>query len=427
MALTKVTYAMIEGAVINPDDYGSLADAITAAIAQNNVVGLLADTTVRVPTDAATLQIAFDRVTPLSAQTQIDVVIQTGHQPASGVSVSNGDYSQWQVSSVDPTVTLALSFTGRFINCNNGMAPTLNTYVIGHSGVDRIYSMFGSTGKVNANCGGEGTSGRILYGNAATIQAADTIWKNFGDSVYFSAGSSVQLSSALLEGATVTSNGALTCSRGSSIEAQGITIKDCWFAVECKRAGSSINMHDATIENIGRLGIRATRGGNVSFDGGTITDLAPAVDGAGIESFSSMISAQLGVSVSFTSAAPSGEGYGVRAAAGGVVACAGITIVNARTGIYADNGGRADASNCVIDGATEIGAQARQGSSVNVNGGTVINSGTNDLRVTEGAIIAANLCTTTNGVGAPNVIDTNLDGFGGLNSVGTNGRGIIFG
>jgi len=425
MALTKVTYAMIEGAVINPDDYGSLADAITAAIAQNNVVGLLADTTVRVPTDAATLQIAFDRVTPLSAQTQIDVVIQTGHQPASGVSVSNGDYSQWQVSSVDPTVTLALSFTGRFINADNALAPTLNTYVIGHSGVDRIYSMFGSTGKVNANCGGEGTSGRILYGNASTIQAADTIWKNFGDSVYFSAGSSVQLGNALLEGATVTVNGALTASRGSAVEAQGITIKDCFFAVECKRAGSSINMHNGVIENIGRIGIRASRGAAVSFDGGTITDLAPAVDGAGIEAYAAIVSAQEGVSISYTSAPPN-TNYAVRASSAGFVACSNITLTTPGVGLYATDCSRIGAQAANITNAVSFGVQARQGSSINVDSATVTGSGTNDLRVTEGAIIAATNCTTTNGVGTPNVIDTNLNGFGGLNAFGTSGRGIIF-
>lgn len=407
-------------------DYTSLQAAISAAITSNSVVSISADITVRVPTDAATLQIAFDRLSPTNRQAKITVQIDSGHQPESGVTLANGDFGQWEISSVDATVTLAPGFVGRFVNCTNGVAPVLNTYIIGHAGVERIYSLFGATGKVMPTKGGQNTYGRILYGNAATIDASGSVWKNHGDSIYFSAGSSVQLGNALIDGATVTANGALVASRGSAVEAQGITIKNCEFAVECKRAGSSINMHGSTLDNISRIGIRASRGAAVSCEGLAITNLGPSIRGSGLEAYAATISAVENVTITYSSPPVSDGGYAVRASNGGLVACPEIVIVNARTAIYAAQGGRIDASGCVVNGATSYGVISRQGSHVNVIGGSVKTSGGNDLRVTEGAIISANGCSTTNGVGTPNVIDTNLNGFGGLNAFGASGRGIIF-
>jgi hypothetical protein len=229
----------------------------------------------------------------------------------------------------------------------------------------------------------------------------------------------------LLDGATVTVNGALVASRGSAIEAQGIIIKNCWFAVECKRAGSSINMHEGTLDTIGRLGIRASRGASVSFSEGTIVNLAPHATGAALEAYTATIEAGEGVTISYVSAPPIGN-YAVRASDGGLINCSTITITLAQVGLYATNGGRIAASSATITNAASFGAQARQGSTINVSDATITGSGLDDLRVTEGAIISASSCTTTNGVGTPNVIDTNLDGLGGLNAFGTSGRGIIF-
>jgi hypothetical protein len=246
MALTKVTYAMIEGAVINPDDYGSLADAITAAIAQNNVVGLLADTTVRVPTDAATLQIAFDRITPLSAQTQIDVVIQTGHQPASGVSVSNGDYSQWKISSIDAEVTLASSFTGvNFIYGSNAIMPTLNCLVNANTKCDNgYYADKGSSGVVSANCGVKYVNQTGLYAdNGSKVAARSSIF------TYAS------------QGAGATASGILAW--GSQIDAQESDVSNSGYYGAQAAAAGTLNFRQGIADNCVRHGVRATNGGLV--------------------------------------------------------------------------------------------------------------------------------------------------------------------
>ena len=390
--------------------------------------GIMEDKTAYIPSDYGTLQEAIDDLSKLRVTqgVTISLVVEDGHEPESGISVSDGDYARFFVQSASASGNVVLSslFSGRFIECNNGIAPVLDCYVIAHSGVDRVYSMFGSIGKVTPGNGGEGTSGRILYGNQSNIQAVQTVWRNAGDSVYFSGGSGAALGGVTIEGFTVTSNGALAASRGSSIEAAGALIKDCWFAVEAKRAGSTINLSSATLENIGRIGVRATRGATVSFDGSSIVDLGPETDGAGLEAYGAIISAQEGVSISYSSTPPSGDAFAVRSSNDGSVACPSITITNARTGLYATDNGQIDASNCNITNASSIGARARQGGFINVRSATISESGDQDLRVTEGSIISAVGCTTT--AGNPSVSDTNLDGFGGLNNIGSN-RGIIFG
>lgn len=407
------------------NDYTSLAEAISDAVSGGFVIGVSQNTTVRVPTDSETLQAAFECITPLNRQCQINVIIEAGHQPSIGISVSNGDFSQWKVSSEEPTVTLAPTFSGRFINCNNGFAPTLNTYIVGHSGVDRIYSLFCAIGNVAPGCGGQGAYGRILYGNSSTIQAANTIWKNYADAVYFSAGSSVQFGGALVEGYTGTANGAVVASRGSAIEAQAMTLRNCTLGFECKRAGSSINAHEATIENVSGVFVaRASRSGLISLDKAQIT----SVGGGGLEAFA-------GGTISFgesgvLTASPTNSSVGVKTTDAGRIAVGNSTIQG--FGVYnleARSGGVIGGELTKVRNSKGVGILAHRGGKIMIHAGEITGSVGNDVRVQQGGEISITECTTSNSTvaGTPNVVDTNVNGFNGLNTIAAGGRGIIWG
>lgn len=411
--------------IASVNDYTSLAEAVSDAVSGGFVIGVSQNTNVLVPTDSETLQTAFECITPLNRQCQINVIIEAGHQPAIGISLSNGDFSQWKVSSEEPTVTLAPGFSGRFINFNNGFAPTLNTYIVGHSGVDRIYSLFGAIGNVAPGCGGQGAYGRILYGNASIIQAENTIWKNYADAIYFSAGSSVQFGGALVEGYTGTANGAVVASRGSVIEAQAMTMRNCTLGFECKRAGSSINAHEAVIENIsGAFVARASRAGSISLDEAQIT----SVGGGGLEALS-------GATITFgeggvLTASPTNSSVGVKTTDAGRISVVNSTIQG--FGIYnleARSGGVIGGEGAKVKNSKSVGILAHRGGKIMIHAGEITGSVGNDVRAQQGGEISITGCTTSNSTvaGTPNVVDTNVNGFGGLNTIAAGGRGIIWG
>jgi hypothetical protein len=91
---------------ITPSDYGTLAQAIAAAVSQGRAVRFDASATVRIPTDAATIQIAVDRCIAGRNGVVINLEIASGHKMTTGAIVKDGDFSCFEITSVDATVTL---------------------------------------------------------------------------------------------------------------------------------------------------------------------------------------------------------------------------------------------------------------------------------------------------------------------------------
>lgn len=90
--------------------YPSTAAAIAAAVEGNFVVGVSESLTVNIPSDAATLQIALDRLTPLNGQCRITLNIESGHALSTRVTLSRKDCSQFRITSADALVPLSLGY-----------------------------------------------------------------------------------------------------------------------------------------------------------------------------------------------------------------------------------------------------------------------------------------------------------------------------
>lgn len=73
------------------------------------------DVTIKVPSDKPTLQAAFDylhNTYKLSTSVRKIIIIEAGHQPASGIVCKYGDYSNIWLRSEDPVVLLPTGFSG---------------------------------------------------------------------------------------------------------------------------------------------------------------------------------------------------------------------------------------------------------------------------------------------------------------------------
>src|SRR5690606_26077139 len=84
--------------------------------------------TIRVPTDYPDLQSAFVVATKAPAL-RVNIVIDSGHQPASGITCANGDFSHIWIQSQSGTVTLPAYFSGSFLSGSNCGMPVLDCLV----------------------------------------------------------------------------------------------------------------------------------------------------------------------------------------------------------------------------------------------------------------------------------------------------------
>jgi hypothetical protein len=401
----------------NANTFNTLRDRL------NNSDSILADmvqfstVTVNIPSDFLTLQDAIDKLSEKKVKQgiMIRLNIESGHRPTSGISVANGDFGHFVITSTDEVVTTNSSFTGRFIECHHGIAPVLDCFIDGVNSLERIYSLFNSIGWVEVGKGGRNTTGRPLYSNASIVNATQTVWENCGDQIYASAGSSIQFGGSTVSGFTHTSNGALVASRGSAIEAQGLIMRNCHIGIECKRAGSRINCHEATFETMNNIAILVWRGAIVSCASSSFTDIK--------KDCFSVEAGQLAAEYSAISAGSGNTGTGAKVV-GGFANVDGATITGFGVdGIECRDAGNIKARGTKVSSSGRHGVFADTGGNICIVGGESLGNVSNDLRVTRGSYISANTCKTKNGTTNPAMGDTNI--VTSLNTIDGN-KGIIW-
>lgn len=106
------------------------ASAITFAKLVSRQLTLTEDTTVNLPSDAASLQDVFDVIAPQPG-VRVTAHMESGFSPATGSSLDGGDYSQFEITSADATVTLSPSWPAStpFLKGVNAVLPTLNALI----------------------------------------------------------------------------------------------------------------------------------------------------------------------------------------------------------------------------------------------------------------------------------------------------------
>ena len=270
--------------VVSVKDFGAVGDpvaiqaALTYAVANGKIVGFDADATIRIPDDVPTLQDAVDHATVLGPY-EIDLVIQSGHQPNSGVDVSNGDYGFFKISSIDAVVTLGATFPATaIIRGTYAKMPTLNCLIDANGkGLDGYFAQSSSTGNVSVGCGIDnaqqhgcharsGSSvqcGGALFRNASQATPAYSGILSWGSIVYASA---ADVSNSNYYGAQAAASGLLYFRDGIANGCARHNIRATNAAV--------VNARDASAQNGGVSGVRSFDTGIVNANGVNVTGSA---------------------------------------------------------------------------------------------------------------------------------------------------------
>lgn len=447
MGITKVTYSMIDGSIINPSDYSNLAAAIAAAKANNQVVGISQNTTIRVPNDATILQDAFDYTTPLNDTVQITINIETGHSPATGILLENGDWGQYTISSTDAEVSVTSGLAAGFLVVSNGRAPVLDCLVnmAASSSFDSYMLNNGSIGVINSGCGIKNGERGLHVQNSSMCFADGAVFTGFQEAgLHVSRASSCQCTNANFSGNSqdpANTFGGVYASRtsrihgadidasnsgGDGVRAQrfaeiavpGIDVSGATGIAIVAVSGASIYSDaDAPVMlNLKGQALVAQAWAKIVVEGATIT-FDPGVTDPAIESRGSIIFCQ--------NCSLSGhEGIGIFATAASSVDAGGVSITDGTTGIFVEKVAKVSAANATVVSASSNGVFAREGGYVSLEDASVTGSGTKDIAVSDGSWISAHGCSTTTSAGTPAVGDTNLTG--GLNFADNGNRGFIW-
>lgn len=276
---------------------------------------------VNIPTDYPTLQAAVNalskRVSAIGAS--VSLRIESGHQPSSGITVTNGDWSRFIIQSADDEVRVADDFAGDFIKATQARAPRLGTMVdMRDRGGDGYALWRSSVGHVNEWCGIKNAAGRGLYvtdnsscfalrstfsgsgdrnawiTRASTLDAelSDFSGNKGGDNaIYVSRGSRANLETCNISNAY---QNALTVTRShvaanhcdmSGAGLRGIVTDSLVFARDCiirnvaeaaifADQAAKVTARDSIIEGAGTYGVWSAGSSIVELDGSVVTGSA---------------------------------------------------------------------------------------------------------------------------------------------------------
>jgi len=390
-----------------------------------------------VPSDFATMQDVIDYYSQtfiFSVDGLVEINIESGHQPASGIAVSNGDYSKFIISSDNAEVTLDPSFNPNtsVINCINAKSPILDTLFDCNGIIDTAAFNLtgGSTGFVNPNKGMKNGNNRGLHvQNSSNCYADYAVFTGFGQAgIHSSRDGTIQCSYADVSGCSqdpANSFGALYASRGSLIHGADIDVSNSGGDGVRAQRQATIVCAGVNVSGCEKIAFVAN-GGNISCDssppimtaikgqavvvqsGGqihmginTITFAAGMTDKA-IDCENGRVIAK-GITMSGY------EGIGVYGlGANSLIDVSDITLSGGTYGLWALDNANINAESCSITGASAIGVNCVSGAKISVEDGTVTGSGSLDINLAKGAWVTATNCTTTAGVGTPAIADTNM-------------------
>lgn len=424
-------------------DFASVSEAFSSPTR----VAVRQDTTVLIPGDAPTLQAAVDKFIPESGAI-IDLVIQSSHQLAGGVSVSDGNYGPFRIKSEDPIVQVSDSFAPAnesVIYATRGTAPTLmcridarNKAKYGYHLKDRGF------GAVDELCGIDNCSTGLIEGaglhlNAACVVAAyRSIFNGSYRNGWIAHESLCMSDRANFDGAT--GDAGLYSARGSTVGISYGSVSNCQgngirvrrakciaMAGTFKNNGLGGSGYNAQVVEVSELVL--SQGGPLDDQGSDLTNGAQGalyVDNSRVNVMNSnltgpgnAIQAVNGAIVASHNSILSGAVRGVYATSGAVVIATGAKIngtsseailsqgaevhfdssgsqiTNCNRGLCADYGGRIIANNAQVSGSTNESVRARQGSQINVQSAT-LSGGTHGIVATQNSDVDATSATIQN-------------------------------
>lgn len=431
-------YAAISGDKVAAN--GRVWKLIGGSIKENLVVNI--------PTDFTDVQSAIDfyhNKILFDSGFELQINYETGHQPETGISVSNGDYGYIRITSDDATVTVAPTwFGGGFIVCSNGRPPVLDTVIdLNNLATSSAYYLNNSSaGEIAANGGCINGANRGAHiSNGSTLAADDCVFTGFGQAgIHASRASTVQCANANLSGNSqdpLNTFGALYASRSSRIH--GPSINATSSGGDGVRAQRLANIVCPDIDVSGCAGIAfVANGGDIMSDSGSpVTNnlegqLINAQNNGRIylgEVNATFVAGMTEEAIECRQArvyvrdlSLSGhEGIGIFAiGAGATIDCPAYTATSGKDGVNCLDLAEVNIERCNITGQTRYGVNADSGAKLTVEDGTVSGNVNNDLNCVRGAQIFAFNATTTSG--AINTSDTNFSAFNAIEG----NKGIIW-
>lgn len=224
--------------------------------------------TVNIPTDYATLQAAIDdlSVKPAVRGAVITLNIEAGHQPTSGITVQNGDFSRFKITSSDATFTLGSGFTGTFITTLNAASPVFATN-IDMNGLGDYFMRIteSSTCYMQSGCEISNSGGGGIYVRASRLRGSYIKITGCADrSLFVTRSSTVSLPEANISGQTGGAYGVYV-SRASILDLTTSKVNNMNVSTAALIAiRSRIAFVQAECNYSGAIGIHAAQGGVIS-------------------------------------------------------------------------------------------------------------------------------------------------------------------
>lgn len=245
-------------------------------------VTVTTDVTYKIPSDYPTLQDAIDDLGqyPVTSKPAIELRIESGHKPKSGIDIDNeeyGNYGHFIITADDEEVEVADDFSGPVIRAYGAVAPRLGCLIDArHRGGDGYSLEFNAQGYVARDCGVIYAGGRGLYaGDNSRVFARSCIFDHAWNRGLWITRASV----ASVEGGSfcycnesedvATSN---SVRRASVVNAQDAKFDHNFNTGINATRSSSLNMSNGSASNNAEKGVIAERCSIVSLEGsGTAT------------------------------------------------------------------------------------------------------------------------------------------------------------
>jgi hypothetical protein len=380
------------------DDVTQINAAITHAMVAGVRVYFPFSATIRVPEDAPTLQAAFDALAPnVSPDVKITVRISAGHALTDGLVIEDGDFSNFQITSVDATVLLAPGFTP--INGGDAFSATsvflardakapewrfLLNVADAAAVTGLVYTR--AYGFVAGSCGVTNAGGYNLYvNNQSDVFATNAIFTGAGYGNRVTVSSQLTAPQANFSGTKsqlyVGTNRAanLDVSRGSVVYVTGTPAAPTNLTGGLGR-GLAVRRSYVSATNVDCSG--AAAGGLVAANGAIVAfsgSIASGCTGSGITSNASFVAFEQGIAIN-----------------------------NAFYNLYAEDGGRIVARNAVLTGGGTNGVLAVNGGEVTCPGANCRRNGVSD-QSTDIAVSAGGYVSAVGALGGVNIVALSND------------------
>ena len=341
----------------------------------------LTEIDVKVPSDFSDLQKAIDNVKRKMNGIKVNIIIESGFKVSKGIKVSDGDYSNIIIKSVDDIVTVSDDFEGEMMSAQNASMPKLQTLFDMNNKGDNGYSLIdGSRGYIDGGCGVINAGKCCLYVRASILRSAYSKFSGGNDRcAWFTRGAVASMGNTDFSGCKG-GNVAVYVSRSSIVEIANADISNAnveMSAVYVVR--SKLTAIDTNISNSKSNGVFASQSSEVSLRNSDVTH-------SGLFAIQANYGSRVDLSTNTDLSNSSSDG--IHASAGSIVVGDNVIINDVgRTGAFAEENSKINIPNATILRPKRFGLWANKVSVINANNAVITDSGDSGVLADDGSTI----------------------------------------